>query len=348
LKKCLIEFFPYETHAKPRPRGFFREEYQRKKAEHRAKLQTFWKANIESQARAMARSKVAIRRSVERTRNRLSLFVNLAKIDQSIVQERTRVYLSLSSKRIKNKMLRAQERVQGIVDRPGINNSVKEQIKQARNYVEAKAADLGIQAAHSAKEIPKSREAVRERLAEVRTEVDGKVSKSKRKIRGELHEVNEIQETEQSEISLTEDLASKNVGASIGISQNGKAGNLNLKMKDEIESLRKNTKDSKSTLRNKTLLTRKEIVKAREEALSVGKSHLQQMQENLLASKELFEVDVRFAQAKVKEASKKSKVIGIQMTNALYDNRKGEIQRARARRKAQAIRNALALIRTTG
>jgi hypothetical protein len=326
-KTSLIPFFPYETRDQNKQVEIVRRKYKQRALEHRAKFAALWKASAESQAKATSRSKASIQRSIELARIRTKQFVNLAKIDQSIVRERTREYLYTSTKRIKNEMVQAHQSVRSTV---GVGSpvelSLKEQMNRARNHVAEKAIAIELSVMHSARQILERKEMTRKRYAETYNNAQRKVEIGKEKTRKARHALN-LEGVNRPDEYLTSE--NPNIQAELDLSQ-------------------KNVKSASTNFVENARRAKQATEKAGQEALSIGQSHLRQMQKNILASKELFEVDVRFAQAKVREASKKSKVIGIQMTVALSERRKTAIMRAKARRKVQAIRNALTLIRTIG
>ncbi|MDH2899485.1 MAG: hypothetical protein PXY39_00780 [archaeon] len=346
-KPELIPFFPYETRDRNEQLNLIRRKYSERAAEHKAKFEALWKESLESQARSTARSKALIQKSIDSARNRTKQFVSLAKIDQSIIRERTREYLYSSDRRIKKEMFQARETVQGIVSGSGAEKGLRDQMKQARSYVEHRATQIELDAMRSAREILKRRELMQERYSRIYVAAQKKVSKGKEKLRkaqlaltsAVADRVEEVKTPESTMLSEGEHQTFKRDDLTLMINE---------KVKTDLDSAQRRVENATSNYTENARRIKLSTVSTGQKAMAIGQSHLHQMQKNLLASKELFEIDVRFAQAKVKEASKKSKIIGTQMTVVLSQRRKAAIMRARARRKAQAIRNALALIRTMG
>lgn len=346
-KPALIPFFPYETRDRNEQLYLVRRKYRERAAEHKAKLEALWNTSFESQAKATARSKALIRKSIDLTRKRTKQFVILAKIDQSIVRERTREYLYSSDRRIKKEMHHARETVQDIVSGSGAEKGLRDQMKQARSYVEQRAVQIELDLMHSAREILKRRELMQERYSQIYDDAQKKVLKGKERMQKAQRALtsagaDQIEEVKTSESEMLRE------GEHPSFKSDEITSVINEKVRTELDSAQRKVENATSNYVENARRIKRSTEKVGQEAMAMGQSHLVQMQKNMLASKELFEIDVRFAQAKVREASKRSKIIGIQMTVALSQRRKTAIMRARARRKAQAIRNALALIRTMG
>jgi hypothetical protein len=331
----LIPFFPYDASDREKQLDFIKRKYKEREISHKARFATIWKTNAQSQRDLMARSKASIQRSIDLTRMRTKQFVNLTKIDQSIIRERTREYLQSSKRRIKNEMDMAQQMVRSKVEHtsPG-NLSLKDQMNRARNYTTERVLEINRDISHSAGEILRSKELMRRRYIQIHDEGESEFLAEKETARIAENVLNSkdynSQTRDKTRIAQDERKVS------------------NSKVKTQLDLTRKNVQSATADFVDNAKRTRFETGKVNQNAIVARESDLHEMQKHILDSKELFKVDVRFAQAKVREASKKSEVIGIQMTVALAERRKTAIARAKARRKAQTIRNALALIRTIG
>jgi uncharacterized protein (DUF2164 family) len=300
-----------------------------------------------------------IHRSIDHSRKKTRQLVALAQIDQSIVRERTRDYLTSEERRIKNEMMKAQNFVRESVAGTFPHGSLEQKMYEARRKVEKKAEDIKQDVMSSSRRILRRRELMQKNYATIFEDAQRKILSSKEKLGNAQVALNSAVSDRLREVKDSEDSIKKGLDAMGSRIRDVRSKSENVVRKPEqgfSSDSRKaaigsdftwtNVQSARNNFRIGSKHAKDIAAEAGRQVSIKGQTSLKQMQTNFLDSKALFEVDVRFAQAKIREASRKSKSIGIQMTSALAHRRKIAIERARARRKAQSIRNALALIRT--
>ena len=349
--ELILPFFPYEDKEHEKQVTIAREKYRERGIEHKLKFSAFWKKNIQSRIEASARSKRLIERSIEQTRARTRQFVYLARIDQSIIRERTREYLDYETKRITGEMLSARKTVLEVAGPQDTEKSLKNKMERARKHVRKRASEIETIANSSADGIIRQREGIRETYNEIFQDAQKRIIKSKERleIAQRLMQLEVKDKLKQVQVSESEIKNERNQFVDrISGGERPAEQTRNLHENDslgvQLKQARARVKQASENFKLETESAKIATDQAGQVALLTGRSSLKKMHENLLQSKTLFEVDVRFAQNKIHETSKKSKRTGVQLTLALANKRKSAIARARARRKAQAIRNALNLI----
>lgn len=88
------------------------------------------------------------------------------------------------------------------------------------------------------------------------------------------------------------------------------------------------------------------IMRQSSDVMKQGQIRRDQMKKKLVEGKVLFQLDVRIAQHRLAEISKRLQTGGNRTTERLADRRERVLRSARAKRKAKLIRNALSLIRS--
>jgi hypothetical protein len=311
------------------------------------------------QAKATLHSTDMVHRSIEHSRKKTQQLVILAQIDQSIVRERTREYLTSEERRIRNEMMDAQVFVRERVSGPFPHGSLKQKMLDSRGKVENKAEDIKRQVASSSRQILQRRELMQANYATIFEEAQRKILGSKERLKDAQVALTSAVADRLKEVKDSEDMIRKEVSyiapriKEVRMKTEGVMPKLEQESSSSSQEVitglnftRANFKSARNNFRTGSKQAREIAAKVGREVSVKGQTSLKQMQTNFLDSKTLFEIDVRFAQAKIREASRKSKSIGIQMTAALAHRRKVAIERAKARRKAQTIRNAISLIRS--
>ncbi|MHB1908722.1 MAG: hypothetical protein ACYCQJ_07595 [Nitrososphaerales archaeon] len=353
--EVILPFFPYEDKDHEKQVAIAREKYRERGIEHKLKFSAFWKKNIQSRIEASSRSKRLIERSIEQTRARTRQFVFLARIDQSIIRERTREHLDYETRRITEEMLSARKTVLEVAGSQDTEKSLKSKMERARKHVWKRASEIQTIANSSADGIIRQREGIRGAYKEIFQDAQKKIIKSKERleiaqrlmqieVEDKLKQVVVSENKIKNERNLFTEKASSSERLAEQTRNMEEADSLDV----QIKHARARVKQASDNFKLETESAKIATDRAGQAAIMTGRSSLKRMHENLLQSKTLFEVDVRFAQNKIRETSKKSKRTGVQMTLSLANRRKSAIARARARRKAQAIRNALTLIHSVG